>query len=294
MKYGIIDIGSTSVRFGLIEDGKTIYKKLRTTKLGTGLTRTGNLQEDTQKDSIEALSAFVALSEAEAVDHLYAFATAAVRGAKNGADFVKKVYDACGLQIEVISGEAEAWIGLFGALQGKDGAIIDIGGASTEISVCKSGRSVYSKSVPLGAVKLFDMAGNGNSEESRNALLRIITEYIADYGAVPIEGLPVYAIGGTATTLAAGYLRLAEYDPKKVDGLAISRREVCAFTEILLKKTPKERMREYRIPDTRADIIGGGCLLLCNILQKYGIPRIIISESDNIEGFYLLKTGGLR
>ena len=113
--YAVIDIGSNSVRLMLWADGKTLYKRLETTRLG-----------------------------------------AAVRVARNGKELCRAIERACGLRVDVVSGEEEALLGAAGALSQKDGGIIDIGGASTEVFFRKAGVTQFSVSMNVGAVRLFD------------------------------------------------------------------------------------------------------------------------------------------
>ena len=86
--------------------------------------------------------AFYQRAKNEGTKSVYAFATAAVRSAENGDEFVKRVKELCPLAVDVVSGEREAELGVLGALTG-DGAVLDIGGASTELVVRKEGEIVY-------------------------------------------------------------------------------------------------------------------------------------------------------
>ena len=125
MKYAVIDIGSNSVRLMLWADG-TLYKKLFTTRLAAGM-RDGVLQEDAMRRTAEAIAVFYREGVAEAgAARTFAFATAAVRSAKNGAAFCTYVKELCGAQIDVVSGDTEALLGAYGALGAQDGGMIDI------------------------------------------------------------------------------------------------------------------------------------------------------------------------
>ena len=62
--------------------------------------------------------------------------------AENGYDFLARVRTLCGIEIEVVSGETEAEIGVLGALGVNDGAVIDVGGASTELVVKNNGTEI--------------------------------------------------------------------------------------------------------------------------------------------------------
>ena len=126
-KYAVIDIGSNSVRLLLVADGKVLYKRLKTTRLGENLAVSGTLLPKAISRSATAVAEFYHLAKKEGAEDVLAFATASVRFAKNGGDFLLAVKELCPLQVEVISGETEAEIGVLGALGNSDGAVLDIG-----------------------------------------------------------------------------------------------------------------------------------------------------------------------
>ncbi len=285
MKIFAIDIGSNSVRLACIADGKTLYKRLETTRLGEGLSKTGKISDVAIERTALAVSGFVSEAQKEGADRLYAFATAAVRSASNGADFVKRVRELCGVDVDVISGEDEAKCGILGALKGGDGAIIDVGGASTEITVSQGGKTVYTKSVNIGTVRLFDAAGR-----DRKKLEKIIGEKLEEYGALDARGTDFYAIGGTATRLAAIKHGIKEYRPEITHGTVLTLQDMGRLADMLLTLSVEE-IRSSTICTKSADVVGGGCLLLKSVMEKFGIPRVTVSESDNLEGYVLFKKG---
>lgn len=284
MKISAIDIGSNSVRLATVSDGKTLYKRLKTTRLGEGLSFTGVMKPEAIERTALAVAEFVNQAKAENADKLYAFATAAVRSASNKAQFLERVKQLCGVEIDVISGETEAKIGILGALGNRDGGMIDLGGASTEIILRENGGIVYAKSVDIGAVRLRDLAG-----ADKNKLEEIISEKIEEYGGVCAENFDMYGVSGTATSLAALKHGLRKYDPAIVHGTILTVQEVAAYAEKLLKMSVEEICEILTVDSRRADIIGGGSLLLSKIMQKLKISRLTVSESDNLEGISYIE-----
>ena len=284
MKIAAIDIGSNSVRLMMWADGKTLYKALNTTRLGEGLVSTGVMTPQAISRTAVAVRDFIVRAENEGAERVYAFATAAVRSASNRADFLKEVKMLAGIDVDVISGVEEASIGILGAIGRGDGGIIDLGGASTEITVQKSGSRLYSHSANIGTVRLFDACGRDAAK-----LSAYISNAVTEYGDVPCKGLTMYAIGGTATTIASVALGLEKYDPSVIHGTVVTAERVGRMAQELLA-LPVERVKEVKgMEPRRADIIGGGCLLMYGIMQKLGISGITISESDNLEGYVLRK-----
>ena len=287
MKISAIDIGSNSVRLALVSDGKTLYKRIRTTPLGEGLSFSGSMKDEAIERTALAVADFVNCAKAEKTDKLYAFATAAVRSASNKAQFLARVKQLCGLEIDVISGETEAKIGIVGALGNNDGGIIDVGGASTEVTFRAGGRTVYSKSVNVGTVRLFDLAAR-----NKQKLLRIISEKIEEYGEFSAENVNMRAIGGTATRLAAIKHNLLQYTPEVTDGTNFTVGELEKYADGLLS-TPVEIIRANTICSASAEVIGGGCLLLAEIMKKLKIKSLTVSGRDNLEGYIIYKEGAL-
>lgn len=328
MKISAIDVGSNSVRLATFAGGKTLYKTLKTTRLGEGLSLTGRLKEEAIERSALAVAEFYRKAKEDGSGKVYVFATAAVRSSVNGQAFVDRVKELCGLQVEVLSGEEEAKCGILGAVGDGDGGIIDVGGASTEVTYRFKGRVLYSKSVNIGTVRLYDLAGR-----DKEKLLKVIKEKVQEYGApchsaplchsarghspklcAPhchserseeslsnnycakrsrgIFSLPTYAIGGTASRLGSIKHGLKEYHPEITDGTVITLDEMYNLADKLLSMSVEE-IRATTICGSSAEIVGGGCLLIAEVMNKFGVKEITVSEKDNLEGFILLKEGKL-
>ena len=282
-KFAVIDVGSNSVRLMFVADGKVLYKALNTTRLGEGLAEKPLLKPEAIERSAVAVCDFYNKAVQEGAEQVFCFATAAVRTAENRQEFLDKVYTLCGLKIEVISGEEEAEIGILGALGNRDGGVIDIGGASTEIVVKKDGSLIYKKSVNIGVVRLKDMCGRDR------ALLEKVSEGASEqYGEIPL-GDTIYGIGGTATTLAAQVLGLETYSSEKITGAIVTAEEMQAMADKLLSMSVEEIAALPCMPKGRADVLTGGAVLFTVLMKKLGFKRLIVSDRDNLEGYAIKK-----
>ena len=282
-KFAVIDIGSNSVRLMFVADGKVLYKALNTTRLGEGLADKPLLKPEAIERSVVAVCDFYKKAVQEGAEQVLCFATAAVRSAENRQVFLEKVFSACGLTIEVISGEEEAEIGILGALGNRDGGVIDIGGASTEIVVKKDGALIYKKSVNIGVVRLKDMCGR-----EKVALERVANEASQQYGEIPL-GDTIYGIGGTATTLAAQVLGLQTYSSEKITGAVVTAEEMQAMADKLLGMSVEEIAALPCMPKGRADVLTGGAVLFTTLMKNLGFQRLIVSDRDNLEGYAIKK-----
>ena len=286
MKISAIDVGSNSVRLATFADGKTLYKRLATTRLGEGLVATGKITPAAIERTAQAIAAFVNDAKAENSTRIHIFATAAVRSAANRQDFLSRVKELCGIDVDVVSGQEEAHLGILGALKGKDGGIIDVGGASTEVTVQRGGQTLYSYSADIGTVRLHDIAGRDIKKLQQAAMAKI-----AEYGEFDASSFDMYAIGGTATTLASVKHKLKVYDPKITDGTVFYADEIYDMSQHILKLSVEDVRKMSGMEPLRADVIGGGCLLTYLVMKHFKVDKITVSESDNLEGYVMLKEG---
>ena len=283
-KFAVIDVGSNSVRLMFVADGKVLYKALNTTRLGEGLASSSVLKEEAIIRSVNAVVDFYDRAIAEGAEKVYAFATAAVRSATNGQAFVDGVFALRPLRVEVISGEEEAEIGILGALGNSDGGVIDVGGASTEIVIKEQGELIFKKSVNIGVVRLKDKCGR-----AQDALMQTAREAAKEYDGFPAV-TNLYAIGGTATTLAALALGLQTYDSQKVTGAVLTAQTMQDMADKLSAMSVEEIAALPCMPKGRADVLSGGAVLLATLMQELGVQTLTASDRDNLEG-YAVKRG---
>ena len=276
----VIDIGSNSVRLMLWADGKTILKRLLTTRLGAGI-QDRRLNQQSMLRSAEAVSYFYQEAKKAGADEIYAFATAAVRSAENKEEFLNLVKSMCPLTIDVVSGEKEASLAAFGALGNEDGIVIDVGGASSEVVYMKKGEQCYAKSFPIGAVTLLERC---RDDEKRTEAY--LSELFAELSRM--EG-KVYAVGGTATALACLHLALAEYDAERVQNCYLAQKELTQLKSKLFSLSLEERKALVGMEASRADVIAGGASIILQIATKIGAEGIYVSDQDNLEGYLFAR-----
>ncbi len=282
MKYAVIDIGSNSVRLMISIDGQTLKKYVKTTRLAENMEADNNLQIDSMERTACAVSFFVDMAKKQNADKIYIFATAAVRQARNKQVFLSHVKELTGITVDVIEGELEARLGAIGALNGNDGGIIDVGGASSEVLIVKDGNIIFSKSLNIGAVKLLNLCG-----QDKYKILEYVQNAVKEYGEIPLTTF--YGIGGTATSIASMDLQLATYDANLVHGHMITFEKILRLRDNLLDMTIEEKRNLIGLQKERAEVIAGGVAIVCEILKLSKAKEIIISESDNLEGYLEIK-----
>ena len=280
--FGIIDIGSNSIRL-MISDGKKSLKKyVETTKLADGLAKTGILQDAAMERSLFAIQKFVAIAQKYNAE-IHIFATEAVRSAKNSSVFTSDIKRLTNIDVDVVCGDMEAKLGFTGASEGQNVCVVDIGGASTEIVCGDNGNILYGKSVPIGAVRLRDNCG-----EDEDKLQTYIAENLKNYGTIPTMDKLV-AIGGTASTLVSVLLQMEEYDSDLVHNYKLYRKDIEKIYNQIKNTAPEERCRIKGLVAGRRDIIVGAAFELIKIMEMLGFDYLFVSEKDNLEGYLMLN-----
>lgn len=221
-RIAVIDLGSNSVRMTitkLSEDGshRLIESARAMVRLSEGMGREGVLQPEPMARTLQALSLFQRLMQVHQVSEVYPVATAAVRQAVNAAAFLEAVRDRTGIVFEVITGEEEAqldFLGVANTISLTDFAMIDIGGASTEIAVIRNREAIGKTSLPWGAVNLTEQFGLSGkpSRKKREAAHTEISRLLQKCQWLPKDpGLPLVGLGGTVRALAKADRRRREW-----------------------------------------------------------------------------------
>jgi len=209
----LVDIGSNSVRLVVYSGATRVPSVLFNEKVMAGLGRnldsTSALAEDAQTRALAAMARFKLLVDRMGAVRTRVFATAAVREAANGADFLGQVRR-LGFEPEILSGEEEgrlAGLGVLSGIPGADGVIGDLGGGSLELAEVADGAVGRSVSLPLGVLRIAAMR-----EKSEAALLRSICGVLhRSRFAGRAAGRTFYLVGGSWRALARLDLELSRY-----------------------------------------------------------------------------------
>lgn len=308
-----IDIGSNTLRLLIcsIDNDRLIRKAtLRcVTRLGKNLQTDGNLTLESIDKSIACLKEFKKVFEQYNVRDVFAIGTSALREAKNTPEFLSKIKDTIGLDIEVISGDREAELVLVGVLHGLNQnyktldinkiLILDVGGGSTEWIISgknKNSSKTFTKgSLPIGAVKLFE---SFITKDPPNFLeIKAVRDYIcSQIKAHDLENLFLgkdgsniifIATGGTPTTLAAMDMELAQYNGEKIHLHKISRPTLQLLFQRLINLPFYERIKIKGLEQDRADIIITGTLILVTFMEVFNFQELIVSDYGILEGLII-------
>jgi exopolyphosphatase/guanosine-5'-triphosphate,3'-diphosphate pyrophosphatase len=199
----IIDIGSNSVRLvvyaGAERAPREIFNEKVLAGLGLGVGETGRISAESWAIALAMLDRFKLLLRYMGVRQVKVVATAAVRDAKNGPEFVDAVEN-LGFDCRVLSAEEEAWLageGVLSAIPDADGIVGDLGGGSLELVEVRDGLAGRGISLPLGVLRVKATAGG---RKDAAAILR--KAFRKSDIKERAEGRTFYLVGGSWRALA--------------------------------------------------------------------------------------------
>jgi exopolyphosphatase/guanosine-5'-triphosphate,3'-diphosphate pyrophosphatase len=284
----VIDIGSNSVRLVVFESGTCQPTALYNEKVQCGLARdlpaSGLLHPGGVEKALASLERFVALSQAMGVGQLDLLATAAVRDAADGADFVASVRERFGLSVRVLSGEEEARLSTLGVTWGAPrakGVIGDLGGGSLELVAMKQGEMHQQATLPLGTLRLMAAVGNDLS-----AARNLIDEEIARLDWLDLDGrASFYAVGGTWRALARVQMALSDYPLRVIHGYRQPRRVIKSVSGLVARQTGRSMAGLASLGAARRETLPLASLVMCRILAAVRPKHVVFSGFGLREGW---------
>lgn len=304
-RVAAIDCGTNSIRL-LVADlpdasaGSQapltdVTRRMEIVRLGQGVDRTGRLAPEAIERTRVALASYAADIEKLGAQRVRMCATSASRDAANAADFTEMVQATLGVAPEVVSGDEEARLSFTGAVRGlpADAAepflVVDIGGGSTEFVVGDRAGGVRAAiSVDIGCVRMTERHLPGDpptSEQVAAAEADIAAVVDRALAAVPgREAATLVGLAGSVTTVVAIAEGLREYEPERIHHARVSYEEVARVTADLLGQTRDQRLAIPVMHPGRADVIGAGALVLRVIMERAGMPSVVASEHDILDG----------
>ena len=296
MRVAAIDCGTNSIRLLIADiDGnnfREVVRDMEIVRLGQGVDETGQFHPDAIARTLAAVDKFAAEIAKRGVEKIRFCATSATRDATNRHLFVDGVRDRLGIELEVISGDEEAALSFAGAIKDLDPSngpflVVDIGGGSTEF-VFGTSTVEAARSVNIGCVRMTErhFASDPATPEQIEAARSDIQAAIAQAAAVvPItKAKTLVAVAGTATTVAAAALDLAEYDRHAIHFSRISAQQTHDAATMFATSTREQRLALGYMHPGRVDVIAAGSLVLSEIMKATGASEFVASESDILDG----------
>lgn len=282
MKFAAIDIGSNAVRLLVMNvfqrsGDEPLFKKESLIRIPLRLGEEAFVDgfiSDKKADKLsKTMASFKSLMEVSDITHFKAAATAALREASNGDEVIKKVYEETGVKIEIVDGSKEAKIiysNHIAETLTNDMAYlyIDVGGGSTELSLMADGEIKFSKSFPIGTLKIL------NSQVD-DAIWKELSEFVKQFDA---QGKKIEAIGtgGNINKLYKLYGNTSK--------TCIYFHQLQEAYDHLTSYTYAERVTVLGLKPDRADVIIPACEIFTFIMEHAGITKVLVPKIGLSDG----------
>ncbi|MFN7013779.1 MAG: exopolyphosphatase [Bacteroidia bacterium] len=286
MKFAAIDIGSNAVRLLIsnVYDGINgpVFKKSSLIRLpirlGEDVFVKGKISEKKEERLTKAMSAFKNIIDIHEVISYRACATSAMREASNGEEVAERILKSTGVNIEIVSGSAEAEIiyanHIAESLDNKfDYLYIDVGGGSTELTLFSNGYIKSSRSFNIGTIRLLhEKVEKWQWEEMKTWLKQKV-----------ISNKPIQAIG------SGGNINKLYKLAKIKEGKPLSFEKLKELEVILNKYSFNERMELIGLNPDRADVIVPAAKIYLTAMKVAECKKIYVPQIGMSDGLVHLQ-----
>jgi exopolyphosphatase/guanosine-5'-triphosphate,3'-diphosphate pyrophosphatase len=285
-RVGIIDVGSNSIRLVVYERASRaplpVFNEKVLCGLARGLDATGRLNPAGVEMALANIDRFTALAHNMKVTSLDLLATAAVRDASDGPEFMHALESRPGIKAHIVSGQDEARFSGFGVMCGMpdaSGVMGDLGGGSLELVAIGRGRIGSSSTLPIGPLRLMS---SGKSDPKR-----VVIDAIEDVRWLREEtGKTFYAVGGAWRSFARLHMEQAGYPLHIIHHYDIPSDEARAVARLIAVQSAKSLEKMPGVSRRRVDTLPLACLALDRLLAALKPRNVIFSAFGLREGFY--------
>ncbi len=304
--YGAVDLGTNNCRLLVAKPNSGGFRVIdsfsRIVRLGEGVSQSGLLSDAAMNRTIDALGICADKMKRRGVSRMRCVATEVCRKADNTDEFVARVKDEIGMDLDVITTEEEAGLALDGCsplLDYRNGhaLVFDIGGGSTELVWLRLGKDQNNEiigwtSIPYGVVSLTERHGDVSASTGvyRNMMDEVAThihEFEREHGISDIiaDGrVQMLGTSGTVTTLAGVHFGLKRYNRQRVDGAWLKSSKMIEICERLSMSDYGERALEPCIGEERADLVVSGCAIVQAMHNVWPVGSMRVADRGVREG----------
>lgn len=287
-RFGIVDLGSNSVRLvvyaAAVRSPVLVFNEKVLCGLGRTLASTGKLDPKGIERAFDALRRFIALREQIGIDRLIVAATAAVRDATDGPEFLAQAEEICGFRIRLVSGPEEARLAAQGVLSGipdAEGIVGDLGGASLELVNVGGGKLIGEGStLPIGPLRIMDQSKNDPS-----AAEAIVDKALKGVDLLKqAQGRKLYVVGGVWRNLARIHMAQRNYPIHVLHEYVIPARDAADIAKVIERLGPKTLAQIPDISERRIDTLPFGALVLDRLIGAMKAKEVVVSAYGLREG----------
>jgi exopolyphosphatase / guanosine-5'-triphosphate,3'-diphosphate pyrophosphatase len=290
MKIAALDVGSNTVLMLVVEcnvdEQPCVLADLaRITRLGRGVDACGRLDPESAALTLDTIAEFITNAQALGAERIVGAATAALRDAADGSEFLAKVKQRTGLTLEIISGQTEAELSYISTREGlgispaEQLLIVDIGGGSTELIRAEPDHALEAVSLQLGSVRLTERIIHHDppTPKETDTLRAILDESLRELGW-NYRPAKMIGIAGTITTLCAIQLGLKRYASERVHGCPLEAAEILNLIDLLGSIPLEARKQLPGMEAGRADVLFAGAVILERVMNHFGCRKVLVSD----------------
>ncbi len=286
-RIGIVDIGSNTVRLVVydVPDRMPVpmFNEKAECRLVEGMSKTGKLSPVGVKKALNSLRRFVRLSVAMGVEKLDLVATAAVRDASDGPDFVDKIETEFGVTVAVLTGSEEAELSALGLIVGvpeADGILGDLGGGSLDLVHLEMGTCKTYGTMPLGHLRLQEMAKD-NITQAR----AIIKQHFSETEWLKLaKGKSLYLTGGIMRAIARVFIEQTNYPLHVVDNYTIRADDALGLSRLMAGLSAGTLRKISSLSPSRVKSVPFATEVLGNLIEITKPKHIVFSGFGMREG----------
>lgn len=290
-RRAIVDIGSNSIRLvvfgGPPRAPVVLFNEKLMAGLGRGVIATGELSAGSIKTALKGLARFALLLREMDVGWCRVVATAAVREAANGPQFLERIA-ALGLAAELLDGDAEALAAGYGvlcAIPGADGLVADLGGGSLELVRVRGGAVGERLSLPLGVLRIAALRAAG-PDAVRKKLAAALkdsrlggTEWLRE-----CAGLSLYLVGGSWRALARVHQFRSGYPLAVLGNYAMPPQAIRPLEKALRDSRRTLARSVPGIGSGRAELLGDAATILSALTARVAPASLVTCAFGLREG----------
>ncbi|MEX2316880.1 MAG: Ppx/GppA phosphatase family protein [Pirellulales bacterium] len=299
-RIAAIDVGSNSVRLVVAEvlssgGYRVLDEERENTRLAAAMTKTGRLDPAAADATIGVLRNFISIAAGYGAHQPRAIGTSALRDTEDGPAFCDRVRKELKLSIEVISAAEEARLAFLSVarafdISGREVAVADIGGGSTEIVLASSGLVDQVYETKLGTVRVAEQCGVADrSTPKQVAQLRdfVDRELRKEIGKPPFVPDMLFGTGGTFTALASIIMAAQGQAGQPMWGFRVTRAQIRHLVADLAQLSLDKRCKVPGLNPNRADIIVAGLAIIERVMRHLRVNVVQVHTRGVRDGLLL-------
>lgn len=296
-----IDIGTLTCRLLVAEvnppgEFTVVDGDRRVLRLGEGVDQHKRLSQAAMDRVVAVLKDWKEQTAKYPLEGAVVVATSAVRESANRHDFLARITQETGWNVEVLSGEEEARRTLLGIRFGLPHAFtnflgLDIGGGSTECILAQDGKPPSVISLDLGVVRLLervfrqDPPSFQDIHQAESCIDQELAKVLTAFG--PLPRLPLVGTAGAVTTLAAMAQGLARYESARVHNYELTLSTIKRLEQEFITKTGPQRLAMSGLEQGREYVIVAGTVILRRVMETFGFDTCVVSDFGLREGMLI-------